>query len=342
MSALRRFPAAALAAAVAVVMALSFPTPASAAAAGELTITNTDVLPGDTAAVMSKIQTPADSSQRMHDKVTLKLANTGTASLRVESLTTSGPFTVTSPWRLPFTLSAGSSVSLTVAFTASSGDWHTGSTTVGYHNGEARTTAVSLTGWWQKYSEKGLEPRLGDLVRNLGYGTAMPSAIYSRGAYQAFSADEVLSPYWVALDAGRPLRITQLAAWRGYPSNVVVRKHARGGTQTYSVFSGLKNDAQSVYPRNTSWARGTATFTVGGPVGLQLDDEFTDPAKNNDSVDLAAGCTATRCGHHVRVFQARTSSGELMPGAYLLAQDFGGINYDYNDNVFLLENVKPA
>ena len=108
------------------------------------------------------------------------------------------------------------------------------------------------------------------------------------------------------------------------------------------VFSGLKNDAQSAYPRNSNWSRGTATFAADGAVGLKLDNEFTDPALNDDDVDRAAGCTATQCGRHVRVFRARQLDGTVVPGAYLLAQDFNGVNYDYNDNVFLLENVQPA
>ena len=338
----RRLSSALLMAALGLTAALILPTGAAAAGTGQLTLTNSDVLPDNTAVVLSKIQNPADSSQRMHDKVTVQLKNTGTSGLTVNSLTATGPFTVTSPWQLPFNLSAGSSVNITVAFTATTGDWHSGTATVGWNSGGAKTSSLALTGWWQKYSEKGLEPRLNDLVKKFGYGTTMPSAIFSRGAYQSFSADEVLVPYWNLLNSGQPAKITQIGAWRGYPTGVTVRKFARGSSTTYSVFSGLKNDAQSAYPRNTSWSRGTATFTVGQPIGLKIDAEATDPKLNDSSVDRAAGCTATQCGHHIRAFKARTPDGTLIPGAYLLAQDFGGINYDYNDNVFLLENVKPA
>jgi hypothetical protein len=322
--------------------ALILPTSAAAAGTGQLTLTNPDVLPDNTAVVLNKIQNPADSSQRMHDKVSVQLKNTGTAGLTVSSLTATGPFTATSPWKLPFTLSAGSSVNITVAFTATSGDWHAGTATVGWNDGSAKTSSLALTGWWQKYSEHGLEPHLNDLVKKFGYGTTMPTAIYSRGAYQSFSADEVLVPYWTLSNAGQPARITEIGAWRGYPTAVVVKKYARGSSTTYSVFTGLKNDAQSAYPRDSSWARGTATFTAGQSVGLKIDNEFTDPKLNDSSVDRTAGCTATQCGHHVRAFKARTADGTLIPNAYLLAEDFGGINYDYNDNVFLLENVKPA
>jgi len=343
MSLQRRLLTSALTAALALSAVAAAPGAASAAAGGQLTVTNRDVLPSNSAVVLSKIQNVADSSQRMHDKATLRLTNTGTAAVGVSALSSTGAFTLTAPWKLPFTLTAGSSVDLTVAFVATTGDWHTGSAVISWFDDQPRTTTVKLSGWWQKYSEKGLEPRLGDLVRNFGYGTVMPTAIYSRGAYQAFSSDEVLSPYWTSLDPAKPARVTQIAAWRGYPSNVVVRKFAKGSSsQTYQVFSGLKNDAQSAYPRDTSWARGTATFSIGSTIGLKVDNEFSDPKLNSSAGDRAAGCTATQCGHHLRVFQARQPDGTLIPGAYLMAQDFEGINYDYQDNVFLLENLKPA
>jgi hypothetical protein len=342
MSIARRLTTTALAAILSLAAAAALPLSASAAGTGALTVTNLDVLPDNSRVVMNKIQTPADSSQRMHDKVTLQLKNTGTAGVTVSSLATTGAFTLTSPYQLPFTLTSGSSANLTVSFTATSGDWHTGTAKINWTNGTSQSTSLGLTGWWQKYSEHGLEPHLNDLVKNFGYGTVMPTAIYSRGAYKAFSTDEVLSPYWKLLDSTKPAQITQIAAWRGYPSNVVVSKFAKGGTQNYQVFSGLKNDAQSAYPRNTSWTRGTASFSAGGTIGLKVDNEYTDPKLNDSSVDRAAGCTATQCGQHLRVFKVRTPSGTLVPGAYLMAQDFGGINYDYNDNVFLLQNLAPA
>jgi hypothetical protein len=322
---------------------LALPTTAQAAEGEQLSITNLDVVPSNNTAIMSKIQNPADSSQRWHDKVTLRLTNTGTTGLTVTSLATTGPFTLSSPWKLPFRLTSGGSVNLTVTFTATSGAWHTGTGTVHWDPGTPTSSSINLAGWWQKYSEKGLEPWLPDLVRHSGYRTVMPSAMYSRGAYQAFSTDEVLTPYWSLRNPAQPARITQLGAWRGYPTNVVVRSHERGNSgATTQVFSGLKNDSQSILPRNTSWLPGTATFLPSGPFGLKIDDEFTDPALNDQAVDRAAGCRTVQCGHRVRVFKLRDDAGREVPGSYLLAQDFGGINYDYNDNVFLVENLTPA
>ena len=319
------------------------PAVASTSGTGQLSISNPDVLPSSNSIFMNKIETPADSYERTHNTVPLTLKNTGTGPLTVSSLATTDEFTLTSPWKVPFTLGSGKSVDLSLAFVASSGDWHFGTGSIGWNNGSDRRSSLKLTGWFQKYSEHGLEPHLNALINNFGYGTVMPTAIYSAGAYQSFSSDEVLSPYWTALDTSRPITLTEIAAWRGYPTGVTVSKYAKGNSsKTYPVYSGLKFDSQSTLPRSASYGRGTTTFTAFGTIGLKVDNEFSDPKLNDQSGDRSAGCKAAQCGQHLRVFKVRTGNGTLVPGAYLMAEDYAGINYDYNDNVFLLENLKPA
>ncbi|MBA8792640.1 hypothetical protein FHX74_000234 [Friedmanniella endophytica] len=316
---------------------------AAAAGTGQLSITNPDVLPGNDAIVFNKIQTPADSYQRFHNQVAITLKNTGSAPLTVSSATATTDFAITSPWKLPFTLSTGASVSFTVAFTATGGAWHDGTASIGWSNGSTQTSTLRLTGWWQKYSEHNLEPTFPDLIHHFGYTTVTPTSMYSRGAYQAFSSDEVLVPYWKQRDPSQPARITQLGAWRGYPSTLTVSKYAKGSPNTlYKIFAGLPQDAQSALPRNSAWGRGTATFTLSGTAGLKLDSEYTDPTLNNSAIDRSSGCTAAQCGQHVRAFVARDADGNVIPGSYLFTEDLNGINYDYNDNMFLIENITPA
>ncbi len=316
---------------------------AQAAGSGLLTITNPDVLPSNGSVIFNRIQIPADTSQRVHDKVSMRLANTGTTTLTVTSVTTTGPFAATSPYALPFKLPAGARVDIPVVFNAQFGAWYNGTLSINSSSTDSAVKSVALTGYWQKYSEHNLEPRVQDLVAKFGYGTVMPSSVYSRGAYQSFSSDEVLSPYWTASNAAAPIGLTELAAWHGYPSQPTVKAFAKGAsTATSLVFAGLKNDSQSALPRNSVWARGTTTFSRTGPFGLVLDAEFSDAALNNQTVDRSAGCTAKLCGQHVRVFRVRNAGGALISGSYILIQDIGGINYDYQDNVYLLTNVTPA
>ena len=49
-------------------------------------------------------------------------------------------------------------------------------------------------------------------------------------------------------------------------------------------------------------------------------------------------CVGT-CGQHVRFSKVRNANGNVKKGKYIMTMDFSGVNYDFNDNVFLLENA---
>ncbi len=323
--------------------AVALPSIAAAAVSGTLAVTNSDTLPSNSRIVLSRIQTPADSLQRFHDSTSVRLTNTGTGTLTVSSLRTTGLFTVTSTSALPINLAAGQAVNITVKFIAQSGGWNTGNLAIGSTSSTGATTNVALAGYWQKLSEHNLEPSLPSLVSNFGYKTVMPASSYSRGAYVKFSSDEVLSPYWKLRDPTKASRVTQIAAWHGYPSGNTFRTYPKGAPASYSTrLTGLKYDAQSAMPRNSASGKGTVVFQPTGTFGFILDKEYSDPTLNSQTVDRASGCTATQCGQHVRVFQLRNSAGALVAGSYLVTTDIGGINYDFQDNVYVVSNITPA
>ena len=329
--------------------ALVIPTSVVAADTPALTITNPDILPGNSSVVFSKIQYPADQYQRMHNVVKLRVTNPSGAAVTVNSVSTTGPYSATPPWTLPTTLYAGQSIDVTVTFTATSGasvgQWYPGTFVLNSTRaGAAGSQSVNLTGWWQQLSEHGMEPRPKDLVTVFGWTTIMPAGIYSAGAYKAYSADEVLSPYWNRLDSSTSISMTQIASWRTYPSSNTLAWYPKGTpTSATKVFTGLAADAQSIMPRSSSWSAGRTTFTPGtATFGLKLDDEYTDPTLNNDTRDRAQGCKATQCGQHVRVFKIRDSAGNVVAGTYIFFMDIGGINFDYQDSVYIMTDLAPA
>ena len=322
--------------------------PASAAATGKLSISNPDVLPGSQSVVLSAIRYKADNAQGMHRTTTLVLRNTGTSSLTVTSLSATGPFTLTSPAARPVKLKKGESTTVTATFTATTGtkdgQWRSGTGSIRWTSaGKTHKAAIKLSGWWQKYSEHNLEPSLATLVHRFGYPSKMPANAHTgTGQYKKFSKDEVLSSYWKRYSSKKSARITQLGAFHTYPSGVEVSKYSRGDkNKAFRIFSGHVNDSQSVLPRRSDGKRGTATFTSKGTFGIKIDSEYSDHRFNNAAADKAAGCVGT-CGQHVRFFKVRSANGHVKKGKYIMTMDFSGVNYDFNDNVFLLENVKPA
>jgi len=68
---------------------------------------------------------------------------------------------------------------------------------------------------------------------------------------------------------------------------------------------------------------------------LRVDNEWSDPTKN---VQEKSG---GGYGHHLRFFPVRTLSGLLIPDTYLLVMDYQGINYDYQDNIYIISNIRP-
>jgi hypothetical protein len=90
---------------------------------------------------------------------------------------------------------------------------------------------------------------------------------------------------------------------------------------------------------------------VGSTLGLDGDQDdifriFTRNVKDSQTVNPRRSggkrCTATfTIGQHVRFFKVSNSNGNVKKGMYIMTMDFSGVNY-FNDNVFLLENVKPA
>ena len=47
-------------------------------------------------------------------------------------------------------------------------------------------------------------------------------------------------------------------------------------------------------------------------------------------------------GYTLRMFQAVGPDRNPIPNVYLGAMDYTGINYDYNDNMFVVEGVTPV
>jgi hypothetical protein len=322
--------------------------PADAAASGKLSISNPDVLPGSHSVVLSSIKYKAENSQGTHRTVALVVRNSGKASLTVTSLSATGPFTLTSASARPFVLKKGESTTVTATFTATTGtkdgQWRSGTGSIRWTSaGNKHREAIKLSGWYQKYSEHNLEPSLSTLVHRFGYKSKMPADAHKGAAqYKKFSKDEVLSSYWTRYSKKKSARLTQLGAFHTYPSGVVVSKYSKADKNTISqIFSGHVKDSQTVLPRRVDGQRGTATFTNTKAFGFKIDSEYSDHRLNDAKVDKAHGCVGT-CGQHVRFFKVRNAAGNVKKGKYIMTMDFSGVNYDFNDNVFLLENVKPA
>jgi hypothetical protein len=83
----------------------------------------------------------------------------------------------------------------------------------------------------------------------------------------------------------------------------------------------------------------SATFSPSGSFGWNLDGENSLDSANTTDISLG------RSGHAVRFYPARDTSGNLLPNTWLVVMDYQGGTYengDYQDNIYLVSNMRPA
>ena len=234
---------------------------------------------------------------------------------------------------------------MTLRLVATSGDVQLGSLSITSNDGNEPVTTVQLAGFWQSVSEGGQEPKLAELMQIYGYGTQInipgQQPLNQAGLVTAVG-DEVLSPYWRRADPTVPVQVRQLNAFHTQGNNATLRWYPKGTTTLTALFTMEGQEAQSLLPHKnnqpTQFAAGS--FAPTGAFGFKLDNEWSDDTKNNQTVDQSNGCPGP-CGHHVRFWPLVDGSGNIVPNTWLMSMDYAGVNYDYNDNTFLISNMRP-
>ncbi len=70
--------------------------------------------------------------------------------------------------------------------------------------------------------------------------------------------------------------------------------------------------------------------------GFRFDNEWSDPTRNPQEKPGGG------YGHHVRFWVAKDRDGNVIPNTYIVGMDYSGINYDYQDNLYLIRNIMPV
>ncbi len=192
---------------------------------------------------------------------------------------------------------------------------------------------------------------------------------------------EVLSPYWRLADGVTEVRATIIAAfnasssaglWIHNPGNkgqdVGLTSWSGGDgaqSQTILPLTGGGNFASTLFGNGTipdSW-NGNEIF------GIEMAGLSTDPTLNASGsgtpsqtaldahmalapIPLPVQCATTVItdadgneisdGYTVRMFQALDKDGVAIDNVFLGIMDYTGINYDYNDNMFVFEGITPV
>ncbi|MGM0858281.1 MAG: carbohydrate-binding protein [Pseudomonadota bacterium] len=329
-------------------------------AGGELTVINNDGVPSNDRLVMSRIENPANDAQEVHDEATLTIRNDGFETLDINSIEVSDTtlFELTEAFAA-VSLEPGESIDVTVRFIAddpNDASLYEASLVINSSDADEGEKVIQLAGLAQNQSESGQEPLVQEIINAFGYTTNVAEGQMNQGGLVEANGDEILSPYFQRADGSSPIKITQLAAYHTQGDVARLFIHDVDSRNLDEILAHDEADGQTLLPRtlNDGDLLTTTTLDRDAPFGFFAEISgrqgyisWSDPDANlyEDTVD-EIGNPGTNLnwdendGHLIRVYVAKDAAGNVIPDTYIVIQDYAGVNYDYNDNIFLVENVQ--
>ncbi|QNF34067.1 putative Ig domain-containing protein [Adhaeribacter swui] len=327
-----------------------------------MVVENLDKFPANDRLVASLIQTPWRRANddgtftpynRNHDVVRMRISNKGTGALTINGLTLSNP----TGWKVtkvnnvdydatataPITVNAGSSVEVSVQFIAqfTSGRIRILNDTLQIASNDDLTPKkkVVLHGMWQARGEGGNEPHAQEIIQAFGFKSKVgfnTNDGTNTGNSLVLNSDEILSSFFTRADASKPVYVVQMGAYHGCcAATETFQYYVKGSTSNATVFTHHPLDGQSLLPlRNgTAGTLAEGTFNPTGSFGFKISGSYSDRTRNSEG----------KLG--MRVWKAVDANGNVIPNAYIIGHDYIGnpdvTNYDYQDNVYYVSNIKP-
>ncbi len=282
-----------------------------------------------------------------HDVEKLRIYNSGSSDLNIASIVISPEWMIEGA--MPTTIAPGTYAEITVRFTATYNNTQisqfvNGTLVINTNDRSQPAATVQLSGFWQHHNEDNKEPDFKDIISAFGFTTTIvgPNQSLNNGGKIEHIGDEIISPFWRSADSSMPVTIQQLASYHTQGNIVRQWWYDQGSTSMNNLFVTDGDEGQSYLPHADNFASGSigasyarAQFFPSNTFGWRIDNEYSDPSMNYKP-------TATDQGHHVRFWLARNQTGKIIPNTYIMAMDYQGINYDYNDNVYVIYNAKPT
>ena len=293
-----------------------------------------------------------------HNRAKLRISNKGKGTLVISNLLLSN----NSAWKidslkgvaydastaLPLTIGPGASATAVIEFIAKDQASRVKvlNDTLYIHSNDDLTPykKVMLHGLWQEAGEGNNEPYAQEIINALGFKTRTgynhdDGAINGSGIVP--NSDEVVAPFFVRVDPSKPVSVIQMAAYHGCcSSSETFWWYDKGATTNIKLFTHIAADGQSLLPRKTASlslqgtfaALAQGTFKPTGAFGIKGGTAYSDRTRNSES----------KIG--MRIWKAVDSKGNVIPNAYIVGGDYLGTtytNYDYQDNVYYISNVRP-
>lgn len=193
---------------------------------------------------------------------------------------------------------------------------------------------IYLRSMWQYKAESDWEPELQRILNALNFKTKIGFRNFDnglRGDKITELSDEIPGAYFEIANKSIPVKIIKIAAYQGCctTENIdTISYYYRGQKVIYPLQYSDKLTGQMLLPTSYN----VSSFKPTGSFALKIGSVNTDRSKN----------FAKKIG--IRVWKAVNEYGVTINNAYILGSDYlgkGGTNYDYQDNVYYIENIKP-
>ncbi|WP_299582161.1 malectin domain-containing carbohydrate-binding protein [Mucilaginibacter sp.] len=321
-----------------------------------MVLNNPDAFPANDHLVFSFIQIPwrrtspdTTAYNANHSKVKLRISNKGTGKLTVSNLTLSNSLawkivSVNSDTtgKMPVGIVPAAFADVTIQFIARNAATRlkvfNDTLTIVSNDSINPVKKVTLSGIWQAAGESTNEPYAQQIISAFGFATITGYGHDDgdiNGTTRVPNSSEVNAAYFVIADPSRPVTVHQMAAYHGCCSAVESFTYfAKGSSTITTLFTHTYFDGQSVLPRFTNTTKGPAqgTFTPTGAVGFKIGSSYSDRTKNFNGLI------------GIRFLKVYRADGNIVPNAYIMDCDYLGTsatNYDYQDNIYYVENIKP-
>jgi len=283
------------------------------------------------------------------------ISNTGGSGLSISQLVLDGPFKFLDASDLGArVLAPGESLDVEVGFdrdaftppSRGTGGQFAGDLRVISNDPDAPVATIDLAGWWQTVPEAGREPGLNDIFQIFGFGNRVDMAKLASGRYEQAAPEEVLAPYWKIAPGYSQVTVEQLAGFKDVGIAAFSIQAPGNFLDTRGVLTQDDLYNQTFFPTLTDGTTEAKTFDaaripdawVGDDwFGFRIAGNSTDPtlnrppAKNGDIK-----------GHFVRFFEATEADGTPIRDTYLIAVDYNGSNFDFNDTVYIVQGITPV
>jgi len=318
---------------------------------------NADKFPGLDEMTFSLIQIPwrrstSTAYNANHNQVKLKISNKGKGTLIVNNLelSNSNAWKIASLNGAAYDASAGTSISIAaggsavavVEFIAKDQATRVKvlNDTLYIHSNDdlAPYKKVVLHGLWQKAGEDKNEPNAQEIINAFGFKTRT-GYNHDDGSINGSSvvpnSDEILAPFFIKADPSKPVSVVQMAAYHNCcGATEKFQWYNKNSTTLTTLFTHNALDGQSLLPRKSgsSTVLAQGTFNPSGAFGIKAGSAYSDRTRNSEG----------KIG--MRIWKAVDVKGSVIPNAYIVGGDYLGTtytNYDYQDNVYYISNVRP-